>query len=88
MALHIKATTMFHGKRAVWHPDMPVRAAVMMALGGCCAFAGILVSAVIMERVHGGSKIVACVATVCLVLGGVLIAVGRWRRCQMFYIAI
>jgi hypothetical protein len=88
MALHIKVTTVFHGKRAMWHPDMPVRAAVMMALGGCSAFAGILGSAFVMERVKNGSKIVACAAAVCLVLGGVLVAVGRWRRCRMFYIAI
>jgi hypothetical protein len=88
MALHIKVTTVFHGKKAVWHADMPVRAAVTMALGGCSVFAGILVSAIIMEKLSNGPKIVACAASTCLVLGGALIAVGRWQRCRMFWIAI
>jgi hypothetical protein len=59
-----------------------------MALGGCSVFAGILVSAIIMEKLSNGPKIVACAASTCLVLGGALIAVGRWQRCRMFWIAI
>jgi hypothetical protein len=87
-ALHIKTTTVFHAEKAVWHPDMPARAAMMMALGGVSAFAGILVSAVLMENMRNGVKFALGMAGGCLVAGGGLIAVARWRRCAKFRIVI
>jgi MFS family permease len=87
-ALHIKTTTVFHAEKAVWHPDMPARAAMMMALGGVSAFAGILVSAIVTENMRNGVKFALGIAGGCLVAGGVLIAVARWRRCAKFRIAI
>ncbi|KAF1911308.1 hypothetical protein BDU57DRAFT_560428 [Ampelomyces quisqualis] len=88
LALHVKVTTVFHGDKGVWLPDMSARAAMMMALAGGSACAGIIVSAIVMESVQNGVQIVACVAAGCLGLGGVLIALGRWRRCRRFYVAI
>jgi MFS family permease len=88
IALHIKVTTVFHAEKVVWHPDMPARAAIMMAVGGVSAFAGILVSAVLMEQMKSGAKIASAVAVGCLVGGGALVAVGRWKRCGRFGVAI
>jgi hypothetical protein len=88
LALHVKVTTVFHGEKVVWHPDMPARAALLMALGGGSAFAGILVSAIVIESMQNGVRIVACVTAGCLGLGGVMVAVGRWRRCGRFWVAI
>jgi hypothetical protein len=88
IALHIKITTVFHGGKLVWSPDMPACAAVMMALGGGSAFAGLLVSAVVIENMENGVKIVAGMAAGSLLAGGVLIAFARWRRCRKFYVAI
>lgn len=88
ISLHLKVTTIFHGEKVVWHPDMPIRAAVMMVVAGCSAFAGLLASAFIIENVGGGMKIVASVAAGCLVAGGCLIAFARWRRCRNFWVAI
>jgi hypothetical protein len=88
IALHIKVTTVFHSEKVVWHPNMHARAATLMALGGCSAFTGLLVSAVLMENMENGVKIVACMAAGSLLLGGGLIACARWRRCNKFYVAI
>ena len=88
ISLHIKVTTIFHGEKVVWHPDMPVRAAVMMALAGCSAFAGLLASAFIIENVRGGIRVVASVTAGSLVAGGCVIAFARWRRCRNFWVAI
>jgi hypothetical protein len=88
LALHIKITTVFHSEKVVWCPDMPARVAVMMVLGGGSAFAGLLVSAIVMENVESGVKIVAGMAAASLFLGGVLMALARRRRCSRFYVAI
>jgi hypothetical protein len=88
VALHIKATTVFHREKVAWHPDMAARTAIIMALGGGSAFAGLLVSAVAMEKMQDGVKLVQSVAAGCLFFGGVLIALGRYRRCAKFYMAI
>jgi hypothetical protein len=88
LSLHVKVTTVFHSENVVWHPDMPARAAIMMALGGVSAFAGLLVSAMVMEGMDGGTRLVSGVAAGGLGLGGCLIAVARWRRCGRFYVAI
>lgn len=87
-ALHIKVTTVFHAEKVVWNPDMPVRAAVMMLLSGGSALTGILVSAIMLENVESGVKIVASGAAGCLVLGGALVAIARWKRCRKFHVAI
>ncbi|KAH3985305.1 hypothetical protein HBI62_092040 [Parastagonospora nodorum] len=88
ISLHMKVTTIFHGEKVVWHPDMPVRAAVMLVVAGCSAFAGLLASAFIIENVEGGMRIVASMTAGCLVAGGCLIAFARWRRCRNFWVAI
>jgi hypothetical protein len=88
IALHVKITTVFHGEEVVWYPDMPARAAVTMALGEGSAFAGLLVSAVVMENMENGVKVVVCMAAGSLLAGGVLMAFARWRRCSRFYVAI
>ncbi|KAH7093394.1 major facilitator superfamily domain-containing protein [Paraphoma chrysanthemicola] len=88
IALHIKATTVFHAEMLVWHPDMPARTAIMMALGGLSAFVGLLVSAAVMENMEDGVKVAFGLASGCLVCGGGLIGVGRWRRCSGVAVAI
>jgi MFS family permease len=88
ISLHVKATTVFHGEKVVWHPDMPVRAAVMMVLAGCSAFAGLLASAFVIEYVASGVRIVASCAMGCMIVGGCLIAFARWRRCRKIWVAM
>lgn len=88
IALHIKVTTAFYKEKVVWHQDMPARVAIVMVLGGCSAFAGLLVSAFVIENMENGVRIVTCVATGCLVVGGILIAFARWQRCGKFYVSI
>jgi hypothetical protein len=88
ISLHMKVATIFHGEKVVCHPDMPVRAAVMMVVAGCSAFTGLLASAFVIENVEGGMSIVASMAAACLVAGGCLIAFARWRRCRNFWVAI
>ncbi|KAH7082903.1 major facilitator superfamily domain-containing protein [Paraphoma chrysanthemicola] len=88
LALHIKTTTVFHAEMVVWHPDMPARTAIMMALGGLSSFAGLLVSAVLMENVEHGVKVAFGIAGGCLVCGGGFIGMGRWRRCRGLGVAI
>ncbi|KAH7396846.1 hypothetical protein DE146DRAFT_678546 [Phaeosphaeria sp. MPI-PUGE-AT-0046c] len=87
-AVHIKVCTVFHHEKKVWHPDMPVRVAIVMALCGGSAFAGLLTSAFIVENIQEGVKIVTCVAAGSLFFGGLAIAVARWRRCSKCYVAI
>lgn len=87
-ALHIKVSTVFHHEKMVWHPDMPARVAIMIALCGSSAFAGLLGSAFIVETMREGVKIVTCMAAGCMLLGGSVIAIARWRRCGKFYVAI
>jgi hypothetical protein len=87
-ALHIKVTTVFRGDGGNWPYDMPVKAAVMMLLGGGSAVTGLVVSGIIMETVAKGVQIVASGSSVCLILGGAFVAFARWKRCQRFYIAI
>jgi ABC-type branched-subunit amino acid transport system permease subunit len=87
-ALHIKVTTVFHGEKVVWRPDMPVKAAVMMLLGGLSALTGLIISAIVIENVESGVKIVACGSSGNLVLGGASIAFARWRRCRKLFVTI
>ncbi|CAO2655693.1 Nn.00g044960.m01.CDS01 [Neocucurbitaria sp. VM-36] len=82
LTLHIKVIAMFHPLGVVWHPDMPVRGAFMMALEGISAAAGLVMTAVLLESKGNGTKIVAIVAMVCMMLGGVMIAGVRWCRSQ------
>lgn len=88
IVLHIKTTTVFHAQKVTWHPDMPARTALVMALGGVSAFAGLCVSAVLMERMQDGVRAAFGSAGACLVGGGVLIAVARGRRCGRFGVVI
>jgi hypothetical protein len=87
-ALHIEVTTVFHGEKVVWRPDMPVKVAVMMLLGGLSALTGLIISAIVIENVESGVKIVACGSSGSLVLGGASIAFARWRRCRKLFVAI
>ncbi|KAJ4371280.1 hypothetical protein N0V83_004497 [Neocucurbitaria cava] len=84
LTLHIKVVAVFHPLHGVWHPDMPVRGALMMALGGIAAAAGFVTTAVLLEKKKNGSKIVAILAIVCLMLGGMMIAGVRWWRRKGF----
>ena len=84
LTLHINVVAAFHPQGGVWRPDMPMRGVFMMALGGMSAAAGLVVTAVVLERKENGIKLVAIVATGCMMLGGAMIAGLRWWRCQGF----
>ncbi|KAF1845207.1 uncharacterized protein K460DRAFT_355052 [Cucurbitaria berberidis CBS 394.84] len=84
LTLHINVVAIFHPLGIVWHPDMPVRGALMMALGGLSAAAGLVTVAVLLENKENGTKIAAVLTMVCMMFGGTMIAGIWWWRYKGF----
>jgi predicted membrane protein len=82
VSLHLLMLSTFLSSKEAgrWADDMPARVSIMLAVGGMCTFAGILVSAVVLERVESGSGMLLKIAGGCLVGGGVLVGLVRMYR--------
>jgi hypothetical protein len=88
LALHMKVWTCFHWSTASWHPDMGARAGIVSGVAGLSACVGLLVGAIVLEGMENGVRVGSVVSAVCLVGGGVFVAVGRWRRVRGFRVAV
>jgi hypothetical protein len=82
VALHglVLATFLSEREAGRWKDDMAARVGIVLAIGGVCAFAGIVGSAAVLESLEKGTSVVMKVVGGCLVGGGVLVGLVEGYR--------
>ncbi|KAF2853130.1 hypothetical protein T440DRAFT_466120 [Plenodomus tracheiphilus IPT5] len=92
LPLHIMAAAMFlapeNNKGKSWREDVAARVALIMAIAGMCAFAGMVTAAAVIENMERGIDVALRIAGSGLIGGGMLVAGARFVKWRKLWYAV